>query len=337
MDSVLIGRWVGGGERTPIGDEASLSIAREAALDLARSLRLPEAAIASLLVIVGELGTNQLRHARDGVIALRSVEREGVAGVEVIAADRGGGILDASASLDGGPGGGGAIGLSRVQHHADEVDLDVRLGVGTCVRARRFAGRVSRRREVAILGRNCGGERVSGDDATFERRSGLLVLALADGLGHGPEAQEPARRAIGVVAGAPEASLSELLRQADVALRGTRGAVMGLVSIDESTGALVHAAVGNITTSVRGAQEGRSFSGTHGVLGSTSPRPQRVTEERFELHPRDLVALYSDGLGSRLELDVARQLASRHPLVVAQQLIERYARDNDDATVIVAR
>jgi anti-sigma regulatory factor (Ser/Thr protein kinase) len=337
MDAVLIERWVGAGERTPIYDEASVSIAREAALELAHALRLPEAAVASLVLIVGELGSNQLRHARDGVIALRGVEREGVAGVEVVAADRGGGILDVGASLDGGPADGGSRGLSGVQHHADEVDLDVRLGVGTCVRARKFAGRVSRCREVAILGRNCEGERVSGDDATFERRGGVLVLALADGLGHGPEAQEPARRAIGVVGEAPEASLSELLRQADVALRGTRGAVMGLVSIDESTGALVHAAVGNITTSVRGGHEGRSFSGTHGVLGSTAPRPQRVTEERFELRPRDLVALYSDGLRPRLELEVARHLASRHPMVVAQQLIERYARDNDDATVIVAR
>ena len=337
MDAVLIERWLGLGERTPIDDEASLSTAREAALDLARSLRLPEPVVASLLLIVGELGSNQLRHARGGVITLRGVEREGVAGVEVVAADQGGGLVDIGAALDGGPSEAGAIGLSGVQRHADEVDLDVRLGVGTCVWARRYAGRVSRRREVAVLGGNSAGGRGWGVDATVVRREGLRVLALADGLGHGPEAQEPARRAIAAVREAPEASLSELLRQADSALRGTRGAVMGLVSIDESTGALVHAAVGNITTSVRGGQDGRSFIGGHGVLGSGSPRPQRVTEEAIELRPRDLVVLFSDGLRSRLELDVARRLASRHPLVVAQQLVERYARDNDDATVIVAR
>lgn len=337
MDALLIDRWVGGGERTSIHDEAAVTVAQQAALALGQRLRFPEAVIESLTLIVRELATNQLRHARYGVIALRAVERDGVDGVEVVAADGGDGIRDAGASLDGGPGTGEGIGLSGVQRHADELDFDVRLGVGTCVRARRYASRVAHRREVAILGRSCEGERVSGDDATFERRGASLVLALADGLGHGPEAREPARRAIEVVRAAPEAPPADLLRDAGEALRGTRGAVMGVVGIDESSGELVHAAVGNITTIVRGGQEGRSFTGSHSVLGSGSLRPQRALEERLALRPRELVALCSDGLRSRLDLEAARHLGSRHPLVVAQHLLDRFGRANDDATVVVAR
>jgi len=338
MDALLIERWVGGGDRTSIHDEAAVTVAQQAALALGQRLRLPEAVIGSLTLIVRELATNQLRHARYGVIAVRAVERDGVDGVEVVAADGGEGIRNAGASLDGGPGSDdGGIGLSGVQRHADELDFDVRLGIGTCVKARRFAARVAHRREVAILGRSCEGERVSGDDATFERRGASLVLALADGLGHGPEAQEPARRAIGVVRASPEAPLADLLRDAGEGLRGTRGAVMGVVSIDEATGELAHAAVGNITTIVRGGQEGRSFTGGHSVLGSGSLRPQRALEERLTLRPRDLVALCSDGLRSRLDLEAARHLGSRHPLVVAQHLLDRFGRANDDATVVVAR
>lgn len=339
MDALLIDRWVAGGDRTSIHDEADVTVAQQAARALGLQLRLPEAVIGSLTLIVRELATNQLRHARYGVIALRAVERDGVDGVEVVAADGGEGIRDAGASLDGGPGSGegAGIGLSGVQRHADELDFDVRLGIGTCVWARRYAARVAHRREVAILGRSCEGERVSGDDATFERRGASLVLALADGLGHGPEAREPARRAIGVVRASPEASPADLLRDAGEALWGTRGAVMGVVGIDESTGELVHAAVGNITTIVRGGQEGRSFTGGHSVLGTGSLRPQRALEERLALRPRDLVALCSDGLRSRLDLEAARHLGSRHPLVVAQHLLDRFGRANDDATVVVAR
>jgi len=339
VDTILIERWLDGGERTSIHDESGVPAAQQSARALGMRLGLPEAVIESLILIVRELATNQLRHAGYGVIAVRAVERDGVDGVEVAAADGGKGILHAGALLDADPGGdGGAVsGLSGVQRHADELDFDVRLGIGTCVWARRFAARVAHRREVAILGRSHEGERVSGDDATFERRGASLVLALADGLGHGPEAREPARRAIDVVRAAPEAPPADLLRDAGEALRGTRGAVMGVVSIDESTGELVHAAVGNITTSVRGGQEGRSFTGSHSVLGSGSLRPQRALEERFTLRPRDLVALCSDGLRSRLDLEAARHLGSRHPLAVAQHFLDRFGRANDDATVVVAR
>ena len=45
---------------------------------------------------------------------------------------------------------------------ADEVDIDVRLGEGTCVWARKFASPVPKAREVAIFGRPCEGEAVSG-------------------------------------------------------------------------------------------------------------------------------------------------------------------------------
>ncbi len=339
MDALLIERWLGDGERTPVYDQASVSLVRAAARTLGARLGLSEVALGAVAIVVSELATNQLRHARDGAIALRAVERGGVPGVEVIAADRGPGLRDAGGVVDGAPrpGGGLGIGLSGVQGQADEVDFDVRLGQGTCVRARKFAAFVGRRREVAILGRACAGERVSGDDATFERRGDALVLALADGLGHGPEALAPARRAIDLVHGAGSADPATLLRHAHEALRGSRGAVMAVVRLDEIAGVLSHAAVGNIVTSVRGDLGGRSLTGAPGVLGLTSPRPPRVVEESSAIGPREFVVLCSDGLRSRADAAELRHLATRHPLAVAQHLLDRYGRDHDDATLIVAR
>ncbi len=229
------------------------------------------------------------------------------------------------------------IGLSGVQRQSDEVDFDVRLGLGTCVRARKFAAAVARRREVAILGRSCAGEAVSGDDACFERRGDLLMLALADGLGHGPDALVPARRAIELVHQNPGAGPSALLREAHEALRGSRGAVMAAAGIDEAASSLAHAAIGNVVTRVLGDRASRTFGDVRGVLGMASPRPPRVVEETGALGPRDVVVMCSDGLRSRLDLDDARPLASRHPLVLAEHLLRHFGRDNDDATLLVAR
>lgn len=338
MDALLIERWLGEAERTPVLDQASVSVARVAARSLGARLGFSEEAVGALAIVVSELATNQLRHARGGAIALRPIERGGVPGIEVVAADRGPGLCNPGESVDGTPSPGGlGIGLSGVQRQADEVDFDVRLGQGTCVRARKFAARVDRRREVAVLGRRCAGELVSGDDATFERVGDLLVLAVADGLGHGPEALVPARRATDVVHLAPAAGPGDLLRTAHEALRGTRGAVMAVARLDEAAGSLTHAAVGNVLTSLRGDGAGRSFAGDPGQLGPPSPRPPRVREETAVLGRRDLVVMCSDGLRSRLDPSEARHLAGRHPLVIAQLLLDRFGRDHDDATLIVAR
>jgi len=339
MDALLVERWLGEGPRTPIYDQASVSVAREAVRALGARLGMSDVAIGSLAIVVSELATNQLRHARDGAIALRAIERGGVPGVEVIAADRGAGIRDAAEALDGAPRTHGSlgIGLSGVQRQSDEVDFDVRLGLGTCVRARKFAAAAARRREVAILGRSCAGETVSGDDATFERRGDLLVLALADGLGHGPEALVPARRAIELVHAAPEVAPSTLLREAHEALRGSRGAVMAVARIDEAAASLVNAAVGNVVTRVLGDRANHTYGDVQGVLGMAAPRPPRVVGEEGALGPRELVVMCSDGLRSRLDLGDARHFASRHPLMTAEHLLRHFGRDRDDATLIVAR
>ncbi len=339
MDALLVERWLGDGPRTPIYDQASVSVVREAVRALGVRLGMSEVAIGSLAIVVSELATNQLRHARDGAIALRAVERGGVPGVEVIAADRGTGIRDAAEAMDGVPRTHGSlgIGLSGVQRQSDEVDFDVRLGQGTCVRARKFAAAVARRREVAVLGRSFAGEPVSGDDATFERSGDLLVLALADGLGHGPEALVPARRAIELVHGAPGVAPATLLSDAHEALRGSRGAVMAVARIDEGASSLAHAAVGNVVTRVLGDRASRTYGDVQGVLGMAAPRPPRVVEEVGALGPRDLLVMCSDGLRSRLDLGDTRHLASRHPLVTAEHMLRLFGRDNDDATLIVVR
>jgi anti-sigma regulatory factor (Ser/Thr protein kinase) len=339
VDPVLIERWLGDGPRTRVHDQASVSVVREAARALGLAQGLDDVALGELAVVVTELATNQLRHALDGSMAVRAVERGGVAGVEVVAADGGGGIRDAAAALDGVARTEGSlgVGLAGVQRMADEVDFDVRLGVGTCVAARKFARPAGRRREVAVLGRNFVGQRTSGDDALVLRRGATLLLALVDGLGHGPDAREPARLAIEVVRGRPDASPAAMVLAADEALRGSRGAVMSVVRLDEAAGALAHAGLGNVTTSVRGAAGSRSYAGANGVLGMRSPRRQRIAEDDGALAPRDLVVMFTDGLRTRLDLDAAQAVLARHPLVLAQALLERFGRDNDDATLIVAR
>ena len=132
--------------------------------------------------------------ARLGEMAIRRIERGGVPGIEVLAQDRGKGIVDPTVALAGGdaraePGAGLGIGLGGVYRLADEVDFDVRQGEGTFIAARKFSEPV-RRQEVAVLARPRPGEEEGGDEALFAWQGDDLFLAVADGLGHGPAARE---------------------------------------------------------------------------------------------------------------------------------------------------
>src|SRR6185295_18454260 len=90
-------------------------------------------------------------------------------------------------------------GLSSVLRLADEVDFDVRIGEGTCVFARKLVEPPPHKSEVAIFGRPHVGERISGDDAAFVRDGSSLLIAVADGLGHGSEARAASGAAVSFV------------------------------------------------------------------------------------------------------------------------------------------
>jgi anti-sigma regulatory factor (Ser/Thr protein kinase) len=320
-------------------DEASVSEARQRVRELGASIGMPDVAVASLVTAASELGHNQLRHATRGAIGLSTIVDDlGVAGLEIVAADEGPGIAEPARALAGGGStkGGLGIGLAGVFELADEVDIDVRLGEGTCIRARKFPNALSRRREVAVIGRPISGERVSGDDAAFARLGdGSLLLALADGLGHGPEARIAATAAVDEVLGEPSRALDRALLAAHAAVAKTRGAVMTLASIDRS-GALATASVGNTTAEIVGRGGARRFGGQSWVLGQTA-RAGTITVERDLVGPRDGVVLFSDGLSSRLGLEGIEDLLHERAIVVADALLARYGKSHDDALIIVAR
>ena len=327
----MTARWLADLDTIPIHDEASISLVRDWVRKEGAAAGLSEVETGALVNVASELAHNQLAHATGGCVAVRQLE--GRKGVEVIAGDAGQGIADPRAALRGAGSTEGkslGVGLSAVCELADEVDIDVRLREGTCVRARKLAAPFARERCVGIFGRPIEGERVSGDDATFLREGGELLVALCDGLGHGPEAREASSRAVAVIA--PSVSLSELFSRANLALVRTRGAVMSAASIDKA-GTVDVALLGNVEAYVCGRSSTRRHVGNAAVLGKHPPKGPLVA--RDTLASAELLVLFSDGLSTRLSLEREDALLHEHPIVVAQALMTRYGTTRDDATVVV--
>jgi anti-sigma regulatory factor (Ser/Thr protein kinase) len=326
-----------------IRDEADVAVAREAVRERAAAVGLPRERAESLVTAVSEVAHNQLRHAGRGELTVRTISRAGTAGVEAWAQDRGSGIGDPSTALRGrddrAPAGTGlGIGLSGAYRLADEIDFDVRVGESTTLWLRKFVTPLPRS-EVAILGRPIEGERVSGDDALFVRRDQDLLLAVADGLGHGPPAHQAAALAMGILHTAGWLSPVELLRACQAPLEKGRGAVMAVVRIDaaaEAGPALMQAGIGNISCQLHGIREAKRLPSTPGVVGQLGPRI-RINEQHDPLPPRHVLAMFTDGLSSRLDLGADPALLREPALVIAHQLLERHGRNHDDALILVAK
>ena len=134
----------------------------------------------SVALIASELTHNQLSHARQGYFAVKPVERQGVKGLEVMAADMGPGIERPELAIKGDisrrPQPWGRLGGSlqnRRRSRSRQSDFGRRLH-----RARKFEKPAAALCcEIAIMGRPFPGEAISGDDGVFiQSESGLLPL-----------------------------------------------------------------------------------------------------------------------------------------------------------------
>lgn len=188
--------------------------------------------------------------------------------------------------------------------------------------------------EWAVAARARPGEEVSGDAALVEVDGGAALVAAVDGLGHGAAAAQASQRAVEALRGGAGSDVDELVQRCHDALRGTRGAALGIVSI--AGGALAWAGVGNVEGWIfggAGASRARpsAFLLRPGVVGASLP-PRRAVRE--QLHRGDVVILVSDGISPRFA-DGFDPVGS--PQALAETILRRHAREVDDAVVVVAR
>jgi phosphoserine phosphatase RsbX len=180
----------------------------------------------------------------------------------------------------------------------------------------------------------------NGDAALVRAFDAGLLVAVVDGLGHGPEAAFAASQAIDVLKAHAGMAVVDLLRLAHDACRRTRGVVMSLASLRPALGALTWAGVGNVEALLLRAPTSRSHAGDRaghealtvpgGVVGYALP-PLRSQE--LALSTGDTLVMLTDGI---CKADV-RSLQFADPQALADEILARYARGNDDALALVLR
>ncbi len=174
------------------------------------------------------------------------------------------------------------------------------------------------------------GERLCGDQLAVVRSEERLVLALADGLGHGEGAHEAATAAMAFVNANAGLTPGDMLRGCDRAIAHTRGVALTVLALDLRNGELLHAAVGNVEVRAVSREPIRPLP-QQGVLGV---RVRRIVENRYRTHPGDLIVLFTDGISSRADLDPFR---TKNASAAARLILETHAKDHDDAACLVLK
>jgi serine phosphatase RsbU (regulator of sigma subunit) len=174
-------------------------------------------------------------------------------------------------------------------------------------------------------------EHQSGDTFAVEPFAGGVLLAVVDGIGHGPEAAAASAAARRVLLTLSSAHPTELFSACHTALRETRGAVMSLASIRQGT--MIWAGVGNVggvllTSARRGSPHILTSRG--GVLGQVLPR---LYATEISVQAGDTLIFATDGV-ARQSLRLGDHLS---PQAEADRILAAACNGNDDALVLVAR
>jgi phosphoserine phosphatase RsbX len=176
----------------------------------------------------------------------------------------------------------------------------------------------------------------SGDACALFPFVGGVLIAVIDGLGHGPEAAKAAAVAIAVLRAHADESLVVLMERCHAALHATRGAVMSLVSVRGQDAALTWLGVGNVECVLLRASGAHEKARTYlpltgGIVGYKLPE---LRANSLCLLPGDTLVLATDGIDVGF-LD--RVGLSSPPQALADAILAKCARVDDDALVLIAR
>ncbi len=179
------------------------------------------------------------------------------------------------------------------------------------------------------------GQSICGDTYLVrETPNGVLVAAI-DGLGHGPEAAEAGDAAVQALARDTGEDVVQLVKNCHERLHDTRGAVMSLALFDSVHDTMTWLGIGNVEACVVRA-DSRSKDRPYvlsrgGVVGISLPT---LRAETVPVSPGDALIMATDGIRSGFSRGV-NVLAS--PQEIADELLKQFARDTDDALVVVVR
>ena len=323
--------------RVIVTEASQVAEARRHAVTVAQAVGFDETASGRVALVVTELATNIVKYGVPGEILVGTYEDGTGSGIEVLALDKGPGFADLGSAMRDGHSTGGSAGegLGAVRRLSDAFDIVSRAGFGTAVMARLSGVRSAASGAMPIFGAvtvPLKGETANGDACAVRERADGWTAIVADGLGHGPEAAKASEEALKLFRRHRDEPPGAILSAIHAGLAHTRGGAVSVARYARDTGTLTFAGIGNVLGAV---VSGTATKRTVSLAGTAGHAARRIQEFEYQMGPRDLFVLCSDGIATGWSLDGHPGLAGAHPTLVAGVIFRDFARARDDATALV--
>lgn len=326
---------------TNIADPSHVGEARRLATEFARKAGGNETQLSRVALVATEMATNIIKHTAGvgGALIVERIYDADGSGIELVAIDKGPGMVDVNASLVDGHSTAGSpgTGLGAIARQADRFAVYSRPGLGTAVAARVFFGpstTASGKPDIGVISTPYPGETENGDGWSYRGAGRRHTLLVVDGSGHGASAARAAEAAIRIFSEFGDEDCAALVERMHRGLASTRGAALAVARIDGSEGVVRYVGVGNIIGSVANGADTRQMVSHNGTAGHVAPR---IREFTYSCSGTPSIIMHSDGLSNRWRLADYPGLAVCHPALIAGVLFRDFRRGRDDATVAVMR
>ena len=297
--------------------------------------------LAELDIVVAEITSNLFKYAVRGEILMCIGGGKDKEYIELLSIDSGPGMADTSRMISDGVSSSGTLGqgLGSIKRLTDVFELYSIKGWGTILLCRIYKNSDDLRSRDKVIVRSLTvpkpGEVVSGDGSAYKITADYFKLLVADGLGHGTEANKAVLEANAAFRLCPYHDPAEIVRFIHDCLRKTRGAVGTVVVFDLKKRMWSIAGVGNISSRMMNYLDGRNFMSYNGIIGHNIPntmKSQEVSAIDFQQ-----IVLCSDGLKTRWDSSKYPNINKFDLSVLAAALYKDYGRRTDDMSVIVSK
>lgn len=299
--------------------------------------------LADLDHIVTEMTSNLHKYATGGEILAGVFEEGGIRYIELISIDHGPGMSLPAKMIEDGISTSNTLGLGlgSIKRLSDKFDIFSLKGWGTIMLSRIYERKPAPRSGLAALLDirplviTMPGQDKSGDASYYKITDQHFKLLVADGLGHGQEANHAVNEAINIFRSCPYHSPAEILKYIHQSIRNTRGIVATVVVFDFDTKKWKIAGVGNITTRMSNFLEIKNHMSYNGIIGHNMPRVMEDQELLLEHYHQ--VTLCSDGMKSRWEWTKFPGINRCDLTIQAAAIYKDFARQTDDMSVVMAK
>jgi serine phosphatase RsbU (regulator of sigma subunit) len=185
---------------------------------------------------------------------------------------------------------------------------------------------------IGFAQRPLAGEIACGDRCGWWLSGDRLVIAAADGLGHGEDAARAADAALACIESCLDEACEDIFFKCDQQLRDTRGAALAVSIIEPSSGKMTVGTIGNIRVMLLRDTQNLRLDGGRGIVGAGY---KNLVPQTMNLASGDILTMFSDGLD---EFPALREILFKPAPSVneqAQAILDRWARDEDDASVLI--